>query len=197
MPLEAWLKLWTGPAAGPAGGLGGAAESFQRFAADYARLGTLAGTGHSDWEAAARRLTAELLPAWPAGVGPATAEGAAAALASMTAATAAGFVRRLQAQPQPRTLRATFDAWVDAAEEAFRSVAFTASFTATQAAFCNELVRLRAAQQGFVDEAARLTGLPSRGEVDALHDTVRELRRELAERASPAPPRRPRRRKPA
>jgi hypothetical protein len=114
----------------------------------------------------------------------------------MGAATASGFARRLEAEPRPATLRAAFDAWVDAAEDAFRDVAFTAGFTQAQAALCNELVRLRSRQQGALDDAMRLTGMPSRGEVDALHDTVRELKAALAARDT-APERPRRRRKPS
>jgi len=197
MTLDAWLQLWTGPGAGPAGGLGMATAAFQRFATDYVRLAATPGATRADWEALARRLAAEVMPAWPVGLAPGAAEGGAAALAAMSTATASGFARRLQAEPRPATLRAAFDAWVDAAEEAFRATAFTDGFTAAQAALCNELVRLRSNQQRALDEAMRLAGMPSRGEVDALHDTVRELREALASRdARTGAPRR-RRRRPA
>ena len=109
----------------------------------------------------------------------------------MASATAAAFARRLGSGAPPASLRAAFDLWIDAAEEAFRSVAFGAAFTRVQATLCNDLVRLRATQQGFTDQAAALAGLPTRAEVDALHDTVRELRRELSEATRPARARRP------
>ena len=197
MTLNAWLRLWTGTGAGPAGGLGMAITAFQRFAKDYAQLAATSGATPADWEELGRRLAAEVMPAWPGGLAPTAAQGGAAALAAMSTAAASGFARRLQAEPRPATLRAAFDAWVDAAEEAFRATAFTDGFTAAQAALCNELVRLRSSQQGTLDEALRLAGMPSRGEVDALHDTVRELREALAIRdAGTGAPRR-RRRKPA
>jgi len=197
MTPDAWLRLWTGPAAGPAGGFSAAIAAFERFATDYARLAATPGATPADWEALARRLAAEVLPAWPTGLAAGAAQGGTAALAAMSAATATGFARRLQAAPHPATLRAAFDAWVDAAEEAFRAVAFTDGYTAAQAALCNELVRLKASQQEALEEAMRLAGMPGRGEVDALHDTVRELREALAARdAGRASPAR-RRRKPA
>jgi hypothetical protein len=197
MNLDAWLRLWAGPGAGPAGGLGMASAAFQRFAADYAQLAAKPGATRAEWEALGRRLSAEIMPAWPVGLAPAAAEGGAAALAAMSAAIASGFARRLKAEPRPATLRAAFDAWVDAAEEAFRATAFTDGFTAAQAALCNELVRLRSSQQATLDEAMRLAGMPSRGEVDALHDSVRELREALASREAGSGAPRRRRRKPA
>jgi hypothetical protein len=197
MNLDAWLRLWTGPGAGPAGGLGTAAAAFGRFATDYARLGATPAATPADWEALAHRLAAEVLPPWPTGLAPGAAEGGAASLAAMGAATASGFARRLQAGPRPATLRAAFDAWIDAAEEAFRTAAFSDGFTAAQAALCNELVRMRSGQQGHLDEVMRLAGLPSRGEVDALHDTVRELQAALATRDGGTATARRRPRKPA
>ncbi len=190
------MRLWTGPAAGSAGGLGAATAAFERFATDYARLATLPCATPAEWEALARRLAAEVLPAWPAAPAPGAAEGGATVMAAMGAATAQGFARRLAAAPRPATLRGAFDAWVDAAEAAFREVAFSPAFTGAQAALCNELVRLKSQQQGALDEAMRLVGMPSRGEVDALHDRVRELQAALAAREAPAPRAR-RRRKPA
>ena len=192
-PFDAWLSQCTALGPGPAGGLGGASAAFARFAADYARLAATPSASPADWESLARALTSALLPTGPTEPASGPAQAGAAALAALAAATAVGFARRLGAPASPTTLRGTFDAWIDAAEEAFRAAAFSADFTRALAAQCNDAVRLRAVQQGLVDDAARLVGLPSRGEVDALHDTVRELRGQLE--AAIATPRARRQRK--
>lgn len=209
--VEAWLQLWKGLGASAcpaqAHGLGGASGAFERFAADYAGLAAKPASSPQDLEdrlrelqALAQRFYAGILPAWPA----ASSRGLAAAslawagqVAEIAQATAQAFAARLARADRPQTLRLAFDAWIDCAEAAFQCVARKSAFAAAQAALCNELVRLRAGQQGLLEQASRLAGVPTRGEVDALHDSVRELRRQLAARPAPAPVQRaPRRRGP-
>ncbi|MCX7058374.1 MAG: hypothetical protein NTZ79_14670 [Proteobacteria bacterium] len=179
--LDAWLQLWkglsvpTGPAAAEA--LGGASAAFTRFASDYARLAAqppASPVEQARWlaglEVLARSFYAGVLPAAPIGTPVLAAASAAwsAQLGVIARDTAARF--------------AAFDAWIECAEAAFQQAARGEAFAAAQAQLFNELVRLRAAQQALAEQAARLAGVPSRAEVDALHDTLRSLRAELAAR---------------
>ena len=108
-------------------------------------------------------------------------------LAEIGRATASAFVARLGGGDPPRTLRATVDAWIDCAERAFQSAAHSDAFAQAQARLLNELVRLRIHEQALLEQASRLAGVPTRAEVDALHDSVQELKAELARRpAAPA-----------
>ncbi len=212
--LDQWQRLrradvprWSGPwAAGtdpsaPPAEPGDAGAAFVRFAADFARIGApLAAASdpaararlEGDLEALAQRFFAGAVPSWPAQTGQG-AEWAVAlqawsiVLAEIARATASAFVARLRAADAPRTLRATFDAWIDCAEGSFQSAAHSDAFAQAQARLLNELVRLRIRQQELLEQASRLAGVPTRREVDALHDSVLELKAELARRpAAPA-----------
>ncbi len=128
----------------------------------------------------------------PSGLAPGPAEGAAAAaawsqvLAEITRATAEAFAARLAGPGRPATLRATFDVWIDCAEAVFATAAHSEPFCRAQAGWINESVRLRAQQQRAIEQAARALGLPTRTEVDALHDALRRVEDELAcARAAP------------
>ena len=113
-------------------------------------------------------------------------------------ATAISFAARLAAPEPPATLRATFDAWIDCAEAAFQAAAHSEAFAQAQARLFNEFVRAKARQQTLIERLAKSAGVPTRSEVDALHDELRALKGELAAaRATPAAPRAaPRRRAP-
>ncbi|MEI8297888.1 MAG: poly(R)-hydroxyalkanoic acid synthase subunit PhaE [Pseudomonadota bacterium] len=203
--LDAWLQLWKGLSvpAGPAAAeaLGGASAAFTRFASDYARLAAKLPASPAEqarWlaelETLARSFYAGVLPAAPIGTPVLAAAFAAwsAQLGVIARDTATRFAVRLATAPAPATLRETFDAWIDCAEAAFQQAARGEAFVAAQAQLFNELVRLRAGQQALAEQAARLAGVPSRAEVDALHDSLRSLRAELAAR----PAKRARRRRP-
>jgi hypothetical protein len=179
-PLETWLGLWSSGGAAAAPGLAAALQSLERFAEAYARSRE-GGSSAADWEAAARAFIEATLPA-ASGIAGGTAGADVGALAH---AMANAFARRLAAGAPPTSLRAAFDLWVDCAEEAYRVLAASAAFAGLQAAMCNALVRLREQQQPLADQAAALVGLPTRAEVDALHDTVRELRGELERARAP------------
>lgn len=191
-PLETWLGLWSGGGTGAEPGLAAALRSLERFAEVYARPREGVASA-ADWEAAARAFVSATLPTTPGIAGGASGADAAGALANEMAAA---FARRLAAGPPPTTLRAAFDLWVDCAEEAYRVLAASAAYAGLQANVCNTLVRLREQHQPLADQAAAFVGLPTRAEVDALHDTVRELRGEL-ERARAARAVRPTRRRKA
>ncbi len=184
----------------PLGGLHDAAAAFTSFAEEFQRLARMAPGADAaasarlrgELETLAQNFFARAVPAWPAwaGQGP---EWAAAlqqwsmALAEVARASAGAFAARLAAPDPPATLRATFDAWIDCAEAAFQSTAHSEAFAQAQARLFNELVRARARQQTLTEQLAKSAGVPTRSEVDALHDELRALKAELA-LARVAPP---------
>jgi Poly(R)-hydroxyalkanoic acid synthase subunit (PHA_synth_III_E) len=196
--IEPWLAQWhrlgaAFTAAMPAGaggppGLSEAAGVFTRFAADYSRLArSAAGEAATD----ADRMSAELramserfvisaFPSWPVPPG-ADAEWVRAldawstVLRGIAAETANLFAARLRSARPPTSLRATFDAWIDCAEAAFQASAHSDAFIAGQTRLINEFVTQKARQQQLIERGARALGLPTRSEVDALHDAVRAM----------------------
>lgn len=89
--------------------------------------------------------------------------------------------------------RALFDLWIDAAEEAYAAMALSDPFRHAYAKMVNAQMRLRQALQGELALACRAVGMPTRVEVDAGHQRlhalereVRRLRRELAGAGSAA-----------
>jgi hypothetical protein len=213
---QAEWQRWLGAvlsSAGPAQpvGLPEAVAAFTSFAEEFGRLARSAADADpavaqrltGELEALARNFFARAVPAWPSWAGQG-AEWAAAlqawsmVLADVARTTATAFAARLAAPDPPATLRAAFDAWIDCAEAAFQSAAHSAAFAHAQARLFNELVRVRARQQSLLEQVARSAGLPSRSEVDALHDQLRALRAELAASrgAAPAAPAAKRRRPP-
>ena len=107
-----------------------------------------------------------------------------AVLRGIAANTASLFAARLQSTQPPASLRATFDAWIECAEAAFQASAHSDGFIAGQTRLINEFVTQKARQQELVERGARALGLPTRSEVDALHDAVRAMKP-----AAAAPPR--------
>ena len=205
--FDSWLARWrhlgeSFMAAMPSGaggppGLNEAATVFTRFATDYSRLArSAAGEGAADvgrmsaeLRAMSERFVTSAFPAWPVppGADPEwvrALEAWSAVLRGIAAETASLFAARLQSVRPPTGLRATFDAWIDCAEAAFQASAHSDAFIAGQTRLINEFVTQRARQQELIERGARALGLPTRSEVDTLHDAVRALRP-----AAVAPPR--------
>lgn len=92
------------------------------------------------------------------------------------------------------SLRAIYDLWIDAAEEAYAEVALSAEFGAAYGEMVNAQMRLRAANQDAVERVCRELGMPTRSEVTAAHRkvhalerSVRALRAELAGQGAASP----------
>ncbi|WP_346949880.1 poly(R)-hydroxyalkanoic acid synthase subunit PhaE [Dyella sp.] len=85
---------------------------------------------------------------------------------------------------QVDSLKALYDLWVDAAEEAYAQIALSDEFREAYGAMVNTQMQVRQRQQRQTDAWCRELGMPTRGEVDSLGKRVQELRREL--RASSA-----------
>ena len=89
--------------------------------------------------------------------------------------------QRKLAEPgaQVDSLKAMYDLWVDAVEEAYAEIALSDEFREAYAAQGNTQMRVRQLQQQQVGQWCRELGLPTRSEVDTLGQRLQELRREL------------------
>lgn len=92
------------------------------------------------------------------------------------------------------SVRALFDLWVDAAEEAWAQMALSTEYRRAFGELVNAQMQLRAAAQAVGEQAAAAFGWPARTELDGayrrlteLERQVRQLRRQL-ETASDAAP---------
>lgn len=82
---------------------------------------------------------------------------------------------------QIESLKALYDLWVDAAEEAYGQIALSEEFRHAYGEMVNAQGRVRQLQQQQLDALCRDMGLPTRSEVTALGKRVHELRREVRE----------------
>jgi polyhydroxyalkanoate synthesis regulator phasin len=76
------------------------------------------------------------------------------------------------------SLKALYDLWVDAAEEAYAQIALSQEFRETYAAMVNAQMGLRKQQLSQVEQLCRELGVPTRSEVDSLGERLQQLRRE-------------------
>lgn len=79
------------------------------------------------------------------------------------------------------SMRALYNLWVDAAEEAWAEIAMSDEYREVYAAMTNAQMRVRQLVQQQVADAGRQLGMPTREEVDSLGKRLQELRRDLAE----------------
>lgn len=90
------------------------------------------------------------------------------------------------------SVRALFDLWVDAAEEAYAEVALSSDYRKAYGELVNAQMQLRATAQAIAEQAANMMGMPSRTETDSAHRKIAELERQLrrlqrkADTAAPA-----------
>lgn len=95
----------------------------------------------------------------------------------------ARFERKLEERSAPgkqlESVRALFDLWIDAAEEAYAEVALSPRFRDAYAAMVNAQMTLRGRLQKEVELMCAQWGMPSRTEVDSAHRKIVELEREL------------------
>jgi hypothetical protein len=79
-----------------------------------------------------------------------------------------------------------YQLWVASAEEAYAATVHKPDFARLQAEVANTSAALLVEQRKHAETLVRAFGLPTRSEVDALYDQVKNLRRELAELAASA-----------
>jgi len=94
----------------------------------------------------------------------------------------ARFERKLEARSAPgkqlESVRALFDLWIDAAEEAYADIALSPRFRDAYAALVNAQMTLRGRMQKEVEQMGSQFGMPTRTEVDSAHRKIVELERE-------------------
>lgn len=77
------------------------------------------------------------------------------------------------------SVRALFDLWVDAAEEAYADTALSLDYRKAYGELVNAQMQLRASAQAIAEQTANLLGMPSRKELDSAHRKIAELERQL------------------
>lgn len=151
-PLEAWLKPWMdSPAFGPA------REHVARWQ-QFARL-----QGQADGHA--RQLQALLDQIMEAAI-------------SRFEALLQPFE---QEQAPLRDVRALFDLWIEAAEQAWEQAALGEEFARLSAAASAAQMQLQQAAMAEVERACSSLGLPTRREVDQAHLRILQLERQVAQ----------------
>jgi hypothetical protein len=88
---------------------------------------------------------------------------------------------------QIESVRALYDLWVDAAEEAYAEVALSPEFREVYGALVNAQMRVRQHVQQEVERVAIDLGMPTRTEIDSIGKRLHETRRELKRQAEAAP----------
>jgi poly[(R)-3-hydroxyalkanoate] polymerase subunit PhaE len=93
------------------------------------------------------------------------------------------FESKLAAREEPGrqidSLRALYDLWVDAAEEAYAEVALSQEFREVYGALVNAQMRMRSQFQQEIERIATDLGMPTRSELDSIGQRLQELRREF------------------
>lgn len=107
----------------------------------------------------------------------------AALLAEVSRDAMARFESKLAEREEPGrqvgSVRALFDLWVDAAEEAWAEAALSSDYRRVFGELVNAQMRQRAAAQAIGEQAASLYGWPARSELDSAHRKLAELERAL------------------
>jgi hypothetical protein len=91
----------------------------------------------------------------------------------------ARLAQRDATSPPIESLKALYDLWVDAAEEAYAEIALSDEFRAAYGAMVNTQMRVRQLQQRQTGQLCRELGLPTREEVSSLGERLQQLRRDL------------------
>ena len=77
------------------------------------------------------------------------------------------------------SVRALFDLWVDAAEEAWAQAALSPEYRHAFGELANAQMQLRGAAQAIGEQTTTQLGLPGRTELDSAHRKIAELERQL------------------
>ncbi len=82
---------------------------------------------------------------------------------------------KLQSGGMPGSMKEIYDNWVESAESAYNSAAHGAAFMQAQAEVSNALSELRVAQREMLEEWGKQFDLPTRAEINSLHQQVKQL----------------------
>lgn len=77
------------------------------------------------------------------------------------------------------SVRAVYDLWIDAAEEAYAEIALSDEFRKVYGAMVNAQMRVRSLMQTEIEQQTRQLGMPTRTELKGVEKSVQELRRHL------------------
>lgn len=80
---------------------------------------------------------------------------------------------------QIESVRALYDLWIDAAEEAYAEMALSEEFREVYAGVVDAQMRVRQQVQGEVEKLCNEFGMPTRSEVDSIGERLQALRREF------------------
>jgi len=82
---------------------------------------------------------------------------------------------------QLKSFREIYDTWIDAAEEGYAEVALSDEFRSAYGALVNAQMRVRQHVQQEIERNTGGVGMPTRTELDAVHQKLAELKRRVAE----------------
>ena len=108
------------------------------------------------------------------------------------------FAESLEAVPQQvaqraeqgrsiQTLRELYEVWIDGGEAAFARIAHDDAFIAAQAACGNALSELKRAQGALIEQWLKAHDLPTRSELNGVHQRLRDLQARVAELTAQSP----------
>lgn len=86
---------------------------------------------------------------------------------------------RLKGGAAPGSLKEIYDLWVDSAESVYAQAARSTAFVQAQAELTNATSQLRTAQRELLEEWARQFDLPTRAELNSIHQQLRDLKAAL------------------
>lgn len=87
---------------------------------------------------------------------------------------------RLRSGAPPGSMKEIYDLWVDTAESVYAQTARGTAFVQAQGELTNAISELRSAQRELLEEFARQFDLPTRAELNSIHQQLRELKAALA-----------------
>ena len=87
---------------------------------------------------------------------------------------------RLKSGAMPASMKEVYELWVDSAENVYAQAARAGAFVQAQAELTNATSLLRSAQRELLEEWARQFDLPTRSELNSIHQQLRDLKAALA-----------------
>lgn len=88
---------------------------------------------------------------------------------------------RAQSGKTVQGFRELYELWIECGEQAFAELAHDAAFISAQAACGNALSRLKRAQQALLDYWLKSYDLPTRAELNTVHQRMRDMNARVAE----------------
>ncbi len=83
---------------------------------------------------------------------------------------------KLKSGAAPASMKEVYDLWVDSAETVYAQAARGSAFVQAQAELTNSMSQLRSAQRELLEEWARQFDLPTRAELNSIHQQLRDLK---------------------